>query len=326
MDDTDRKLMLLMYEDPRMPVQELAKRLKTSRQTVNHRMQALTRLGVFKNIRAAISIHYLGLVPLYIWGRTSGTSIEDILDRFEGTELVDAVIVLGGSDLLIVGAPRKEFELEDYIEFVRRTAEMTELTVGKPCYGDGSNPPSYDKGRQMKNYRDVSPIDLKIIVSLDDNARKPVAEIASDVGASTRTVRRHLERMKLEGVLTFDMPWDIPSGEDMYTLMYLNIRSGADKAKIARRLLSRNPLRVTVVRSFSNLPHFLMGLLKSDGMKETRKILSDISNDEDILSVTPNLIYLEREYWSWDQKLPAALARIPEHAGRHHTDPGVKKV
>lgn len=325
MDDTDRKLMLLMYEDPRMPIQELAKRLKISRQTVNHRMQAMTKLGVFKDIRAAISIHYLGLVPLYIWGRTSGTSVEKILDRFEGTELVDAVIVLGGNNLLVVGAPRKESELESYVEFVKRTAEMTKPTVGVPCYGDGTNPPSYDKGKQKKSYKDVSPIDLKIIASLDDNARKPVAEIADGVGVSARTVRRHLEWLKLEGVLTFDMPWDIPSGEDMFTLMYLNLRRGADKMKVSRRLLSTHPLRVTVVRSFSNLPNFLMGLLKSDGMRETRRILREIAKDEDIQSVTPNLIYVEREYWSWDQKLPTALARIPENAGRRDRAPGFKK-
>jgi DNA-binding Lrp family transcriptional regulator len=325
MDEIDRRLMLLMCEDPRMPVKELAKRLKVSRQTVNSRMQTLAKLGVFKNIRAAISIHFLGLVPVYVWGGTTATSIERMLDRFEGTELVDAVIVLGGNNLLVVGAPRKESEFESYVEFVKRTAEMMEPVVGIPCYGDGCNPPSYDKGKQRRSYKDLSPVDLKIIASLDDNVRKPITEVADSVGVSARTAKRHLERMKRENVLTYDMPWDIPSGEDMFTLMYMNLRGGADKAKISKRLRSRYPTRVTVVRSFSNLPDFLMVLLKSSNMRETREILRDVGRDEDILAVTPNLIYFEREYWSWDQKLPAALTRFPEKAVKRGQRSELKK-
>ena len=317
MDDTDRKLMLLIFEDPRMPIQELSKRLRISRQTVSHRMDGLKKLGVFKDIRAAISFHYLGAVPVYIWGRTVGPSVEKILDRLGETELTDTAIVLGGNNLLVFGVPRNASELESYVEFVKRAAEMTEPTVGLPCYGDGVNPPSYDKGRQKQNYRALSPIDLRIIASLDDDARKPTAEIAESVGLSARTVRRRLDRMKLEGLLTFDIPWDLPSGEDMFTLMFLNLRRGSDKGEVARRLLSKYQLRVTVVRSFSNLPDFLIGLLKSDKTREIRKILKEISEDEDVLAVTPNLIYLEREYWSWDQKLPADMTRFPGSTGKH---------
>lgn len=325
MDDTDRKLMLLIYEDPRMPIQELAKRLGISRQTVNHRIEVLTKLEVFKDIRAAISFHYLGAIPVYVWGRTIGTSIEKILDRLGETELTDTVIVLGGNNLLVFGVPRNASELENYVEFVKRAAEMPEPTVGMPCYGDGINPPSYDKGRQKQGYKELSPIDLRIIASLDDDARKPIAEIADSVGVSARTVRRRLDRMKFEGLLTFDIPWDLPSGEDMFTLMHLNLRRGSDKAKVARRLLSKYPLRVTVVRSFSNLPDFLIGLLKSDKTRAIRKILKEIGEDEDVLAVTPNLIYLEREYWSWDQKLPAALTRFPGSDGKHDVRSGLKK-
>lgn len=316
MDDIDRKLMLLVFEGPRMPVQEISGRLGISRQTANHRLQALADMGVFKVIRTAISIHYLGLVPVYIWGRTTGTSVEKILHRFEENEFTDAVIVLGGGNLLVVGAPRRESGIDDYVDFVKRAAEMPEPTLGMPCFGDGMNPMPYDKGKPKKSYTDVSPVDLRIIASLDGNARRPIAEIAEIVGVSARTVRRRLERLQLGGVLTYDSPWDNPSGEDLFTLLYIDLRDGANNSKVARRLLSKYPLRVTVVRLFSNLPHFLMGVLKSGSMKEVRRILKEISEDEDILAVSPNTIYLEREYWSWDQRLPVALAPPTKKARR----------
>jgi DNA-binding Lrp family transcriptional regulator len=129
MDDTDRKLMLLIYADPRMPIQELAKGLGISSQAVSHRMQVLTKLGVFKDVRAAISFHYLGAVNVYIWGRSEGKSVEKMLDRFSENELTVAVIVLGGNDLLIVGALRDASELGSYVEFVKREAEMPQATI-----------------------------------------------------------------------------------------------------------------------------------------------------------------------------------------------------
>src|SRR5512137_1360966 len=103
MDDTDRKLMLLMYEDPRMPLQDLAKRLGISRQAVNHRMQVLTKHGVFRDIKAAISNYYLNGVAVAIWGRSKTSSLDEVLDRLGESEFTTRVTVTGGNDLFVFG-------------------------------------------------------------------------------------------------------------------------------------------------------------------------------------------------------------------------------
>ena len=306
MDDTDRKLMLLIYEDPRMHYREIAKRLGISRQAVHHRMQALTKIGVFKRMRAAISLHYLDAVVVAIWGKSRTESVEETLDSLGESEFTGFVRVAGGNDLIVLGGLRNVSELDGYVEFVKRVAEMPEPTVGILSYGDGINPDYYDGGKRKQNYRDLSRLDLKIIASLQDDARKPIAKIAHEVGVSAKTVRRHLDIMRAEGSMDFDQPLDLTSGEDMFTMMFVNLRSGADKVKVARRLLSKDPVHVIYFRSFSNLPNFLFGLLSSDKMSEIRRLLREIGNDEDVLSVTPNLLYLERMYMTWDQKLPTA--------------------
>jgi DNA-binding Lrp family transcriptional regulator len=307
MDDTDRKLMLLMYEDPRMAVKELAKRLGISRQAVNHRMHVMAEIGVFKSFKAAISNYYLGGVPVAIWGKSDAMPLREALDDLAKSEFTTRATVAGGNHLFVFGYLRNISELSGYVEFVKKAAWMPEPTVGLPCYGDGINPACYDGGQSRKeSYRKLSALDLKIIASLRDNARKPVADIADHIGVSAKTVRRHIESMKRDGSLDFDSPWDIPEGEDMITMIYVTLRKNAEKVKSARRLLRIDPVHFMYLRSFGNLPDFLVGLISSQKMAQVREILGKIEADEDVVAVTPNLIYYERGYLAWDYRLPDA--------------------
>ena len=322
MDDTDRKLMLLIYEDPRMHLRELARRLGITRQAVHHRMRVLTKAGVFRTIKAAISNYYLDGVPVAVWGKSNAASAEETFESLGGSEFTTCVRVAGGNDLFVAGYLRDISELSSYVEFVKKAAEMPEPTVGILCVGDGINPLSFDGGMRKQSHKELSPIDLKIIASLQDDARKPIAEIADAVGVSAKTVRCHLEAMRREGSLDFDSPWDVPSGEDMVTMIYVNLRRGADKVKVARRLLSIDRIHIMYMRQFSNLPCLLLGLIYSNKMTEIRKILGAIEDDEDVLSVTPNLIYFERLYPAWDYRQTAAYQDPSKTFRKHHARHG----
>ncbi len=304
MDDTDRKLVILLYEDPRMPLKELAKGLGISRQAVNRRMQNLTKAGLFKSLRAEISMHYLDGVLVWLWGKSKAPVLDKVLDDLGENEFTTRVAVAGGNELCIWGYLRRISELSGYVKFVKQVAEIPELMVGLPCFCDGINPISYDGGQPPKErYRKLSPLDLKIIAALQDDARRPIAEIARRVGASGKTVRRHIELMRREGSLDYAAPWDIPPGEDMITMIFVTLRRSADTVRTARRLFRIDPIHFFYLRQFSNLPSFLIGLITSDRMTEIRRILREIGDDEDVLSVTPNLIYSERGYTPWDYRL-----------------------
>lgn len=327
MDDTDRKLMLLIYENPRMHNRELAKRLGISRQAVHHRMLALTRGGVFKSMKAIISVRYLDAVLAAVWGRSKTASVEKTLDRLGESEFVGRVIVAGDNYLYVLGCLRDTSELGGYLEFIEREAEMPEPILGMANFNDGIMPDWASGGKRRQSYKELSLLDLRIIVSLKDNVRRPTSEIADMLGVSAKTVGRHLENMRSEGSLDFDEPWDIPSGEDMLTVVQVNLRSDAEKAEVAKRLLSKDPIHANYFRSFSNLPGFLLGLINSDKMSEIRKILREIGEDEDVLAVTPNLVYLERLYSNWAEKIPAIWIRASEkdRKRRQHYRRGIQR-
>src|SRR4030043_360181 len=130
MDDTDRRLLILIGANPRIHFRELAKRLGISRQAVHHRMQVLTRIGVIKGMIAGISIHYLDAVPVAVFGRSMTASIEKTLDRLGESEFSRRAVVTGGNFLYVIGFLRNISELGSYVEFVKRAGEMPEPTVG----------------------------------------------------------------------------------------------------------------------------------------------------------------------------------------------------
>jgi DNA-binding Lrp family transcriptional regulator len=320
MDDTDRKLLTLLEANPRMHFRELAKRLGISRQAVHRRMQVLTEVGVIKGAIAGISIAYLDAVPMAVSGRSKTASIEETLDRLGECEFTRRVVVAGGNYLYVVGFLRNISELDRYVEFVKRAAEMPEPTVGIFCLDDGLMPGySVDgAGKRKQSYKELSLLDLKIIASLKDDARRPIAEIAEKVGVSAKTVRRHLENMISEGSLDMSVPMDSASGGDMFLIMHVNLRDGADKREYGRRLLSKNYFQDQYIRTHSNLPSLLIWVFWSDKITEIRKVLREIGEDEDVLSVMLNFAYLERIYTTWRDKLLPVQMRSSGKARKHN--------
>jgi len=276
---------------------------------------------------AGISIPYLDAVPVAVFGISRTASIEETLDRLGESEFTRRVVVAGGNYLYAVGFLRNISELDSYVEFVKRAGEMSEPTVGIYCLDDGLSPDySVDGGGKRKqSYKELSPLDLKIIASLKDNARRPIADIADMVGVSAKTVRRHLEDMISEGSLDMSVPQDLQAGGDLFLIMHVNLRGGADKGEVGRRLLSKKYFQDQYIRSYSNLPSLLVWVLWSDKITEIRKVLRATSEDDDVMSVMLNFAYLERVYTTtWRDKLPAVQTRPSKTPRTHKPHSGLR--
>lgn len=301
--------MILICANPRIRLRELAKSLGISTQAVHHRIQVLAETGVIEGMTAGISIHYLHAVPLVIFGISNTTSVKDTLDRLGESEFSSLALVAGGNYLYVIGLLRDISELDGYAEFVKCVGEMPEPTVG--IYG--LDYPEYrltaGGGKRNQVYKELSRLDLEIIASLKDDARRPIADIANDVGVSAKTVRRHLDDMTSEGSLEFYVPWDPVAGENTLLLMHLNLRDGVNKVEVGRRLLSKYPLQIVFIRTFRNIPGFLWCVLSMEKPTEIRRILREIAEDEDVLTLMPNSVYLERNYTTWRDKLPEVRMR-----------------
>jgi DNA-binding Lrp family transcriptional regulator len=320
MDDTDRKLLLLLALNPRMSCQVLAKRVGIARQTVQKRVQNLTRVGVFDRMTAHVSSNYLNAVPVVMFGKSNRAWTEDVFDMLGESEFSRGAIIAGGNTLYVTGILRDVSELGKYVKHVKQIAEMPDPTVGIFSLDDGIMSEDADGLRPKDSYKKLSQLDLKIITTLKGGVRKSVREIADELGVSSKTVSRRLDAMISDGSLDFNAPWDLCPGKDMFTLMHVVLRGGADKEEVGRRLLSECPVQSMYTRTFINLPNLLWCILCSDNMVDIRKVLEAVGQDEDVLVVEPNLLFYERMYCTtWQDELTAVETLQAMEARRKNT-------
>ena len=81
MDKTDLALCLLLLQNSRTPVRELAGRLGLSVAAVHARVQALRDAGIIRAFTARIGLARLQATIAFVWGTSRAASSEDILER-----------------------------------------------------------------------------------------------------------------------------------------------------------------------------------------------------------------------------------------------------
>ncbi len=308
MDQTDRQLIIMLAASPRIPVQELARKLGISRQAVHHRMRMLAEAGVYKGTTAAVSIQYLHAIPVVVFGRSAATSVQPILVNLGKSNLTRRVLIAGGNFVYAVGWLRDLSELEGYAAFVGQAATMREPTVG--IYSlDSRLMPEFTVdgiGKRRESQRELTSLDLRIVAALANDARRPVADVAADLGVSNKTVRRHLDTMMANGQLELHALTDEPAGGQMLFLVHIGLRDGADKVVVAHRLLLKYPFWDAYVRAFTNLPNLLIWVFWTRELTAVRDALAGLEDDGDVTGAVPNFTFLERIYRTW-RETPSAV-------------------
>lgn len=304
MDEIDRQLMLFLAENPRMPYRELADKLKVSVQAIHRRIQVLMKKGVIRSFSAGVSIRKIRAVPVMVFGRSDSLQIEDMVKKLGENKMVSSVLVAGGNYIYASGLLKSVSDLEKFAELVKRTAEISAPTVGIYSTDAGLAPDFMDGGRRSSEDSSLSSLDMKIISSLQVDGRKAIADIAAELGVSAKTVSRRLEKMLEEGSIDLIVPMDPTFCGDIVSLVHLILSEGADKRALGTKFVNRFSPRVWYLRSFSNLPNFLMAVICTDTMLQLKEILDEISKYPGVKTVIPNIWYKDYIFKTWRDELP----------------------
>jgi len=317
MDDTDRKLLMLIVTNPRISYRELSKSLGITKQAAFRRLQALKESGVIEEMTADISVPYLGAIPVAVFGISTAPSVLKVFDRLGECEFTRRVIAGCGNYIYVNGILRDLSELDEFAGFVKRAARLREVTVGTFAHDPGLMPHYVVDGitNRKPSYKRLTNLDLRIIISLKEDVRKPVKDIAEELGVSAKTVRRRLDDMVSGGALDLHVRTDSPLAGDLMFVVHVTLRDGADRAAVGRRLLSKYPFEDAFFVSYNDFPNMLAWIFWTGEMSEMRRILTAVDEDEDVVALMPNLGYLMRIYSTWQDKLPQQLIHASEEDG-----------
>lgn len=299
MDKTDIILIQLLLKNSRLQYRELADKLDLSVNAVHKRIQALTESGVIRTFTARINLSaFEGAVPVTVWGRSEAKSVDETLEKLGKNSSIYWVSVAGGNYLYVVAYLQNISELEPYIAFVKKEAQMPDPTVGIPELLPPSDTTLY-------------PLDYQIIYALHKNSRKPVSEIAEELGVSAKTVRRRLSRMIREGSIELSIEWYPDVSNDIMTIFHLHLRASADKSKVGPLLIKKYAPNTLFLMSFSNLPNLLLCVVWTNTMKELQDIRERFQSEEALESIVPNVLYIGYIFDTWRDELLLEKGALP---------------
>ena len=209
------------------------------------RIRNLVDDGIISAFIARPSVIALKYLWIVIFGTSKAKSMDAVSKELGQHESVESVAIGGGKFLIIVGFLRDISELQDYSGYVSKTAQISEPTIGIV------NVPF------MTTPEPLTTIDYKILKSLNKDARKPVTDIADDVGLSAKTVKKRLDRMIENRLATFTIQWKPLYQESFITLFNLILNEGTDIYSTIQHINQKYSQNVVICFSYSNIPNLI---------------------------------------------------------------------
>ncbi|MHA1461316.1 MAG: winged helix-turn-helix transcriptional regulator [Promethearchaeota archaeon] len=300
MDQIDFTICLMLIWNSRTPYRELAETFNMSVNSIHKRVKAMVNLGILDKFVTTLSFRVFKPTPsnVVIFGDSKAKNVEGFIDKLGVNEKIYTVSQHSGNLFIIHAYIRRSSDLEPLISFIKQTAEIPELKVGL----DSSPMPQgieIDMTREIK----ISTTDFLIVNALKDNSRKTVVEIAEEVGVSTKTVRRRLDRLIENHLIDFSIHWYPDKCSEVIAMIILTLKPtiDADKTEIIKTLRDRYGQTILFTWGFSTLPNTIVVCVWVSSMKELQDIQTSLISDN-FESVSINIGIEGKIFPTWRNK------------------------
>jgi len=300
MDQIDFTICMMLMWNSRTPYRELAEPFKMSVNSIHKRVKAMVNLGILDKFVTTLSFLVFQPIPsnVVMFGASKTKNVKGLIEKLGANENIYTVSQHSGNLFIIHAYLRNINELEPLVSFIKQTAEIPELKVGLEGTPMRSRP-EVDITREVK----LSTTDFLIINALKNNSRKPVVEIAEEIGISTKTVRRHLDRLIENHLIDFSVHWYPDKCSVVVTMIILTLKPtiDADKTEIIKTLRDRYGQTILFTWVFSTLPNTIVVCVWVSSMKELQDIQNSLNSD-DFESVSINIGIGGKIFPSWRDK------------------------
>jgi Lrp/AsnC family transcriptional regulator, leucine-responsive regulatory protein len=226
-DEIDRSLFRALERNPRITCRELSKMLGISIPSVWERMISLKQSGTIGGYMAIMSQEAMDVVRVNIFGRMERGLDDKAFKALEDNDSICEVQIGGQNSLYIHCGLRHISDLDEMLRVAQDECRIDDphpLIIGPGSILGIST--SINK-KDRPSIESLKDIDWQIIWSLHDNARKPVSEVAREVGVSTKTVKRRLDRLVKEELIEFYVVGDLNQSEELLFQVFIRLKSAA---------------------------------------------------------------------------------------------------
>ena len=266
MDEIDFYLLRKLSLNSRLTFRELAELSNLSVSAVHKRINKLIEEGIIEGFIARPSVVALKYLIVIVFGSSKAKSLNDVCKELGQHENVESTAIGGEKFLAIVGFLRDISELQPFSIFVSETALMSEPIVGILNIPYITTP------------EPLTLIDYKILKYLNKDARKPIIDIAEDVGLSAKTVRKRLNRMIEFNLATFSIQVKPLYGTSHITFINLMLNEGMDIRSIINEINSKFSKNIITIFSYSNIPNMISLKIWANTARESEEIQNGLQS------------------------------------------------
>lgn len=291
MDQADITLCRLLQTDSRAPYHELSNKLGLSINAVHKRIRGLVELGIIRSFRARPSLYALGALNVWVFGKSESAHPDEVHLRLKKNDSTYWVANSGGGFVYVGGYLRDISQLEPYTSLVMRDAEMASPTVGLL--------PSAPR----QSAATLHSLDYKIVASLQHDSRKPLSDVAAEVGASAKTVRRRLAWMTDRQLVELTIDWYPDASNDIIAISHIGVASATDKMKLMSTVVEGFDPNAMFCLPLSNLPTQLVAFLWANTMRQMDDLKNRMGRLGGVESVALNVLQVGYIFDTWRDKV-----------------------
>lgn len=293
-------LSRMLMRNSRTPYSELGKELGLSPQMVHRRVQHLMDVEIIRGTYAALSFKAMKAMWVIVHGWSKANSMDEVAKDLRNDPHVAIMQVASGNYVYVHGNVTDAVGLAELVTSVQKSAKLSEPQVGivqTPPLGNDA----------------LSGMDLRIIKALANDTRRPVNEIAEELGTTAKTVRRRLDRLMKEDLVQLSINWQPDTMGDMVSQIHLVLKEGVPNEKAAYLMIKKYAPGIIRSYTFSNVPGFILLTYCNRNAREMQDTCRELEGEGVFTSVVPNVI---RAIYHYPEHREAVLQELLKRTGK----------
>jgi len=256
---------------------------------------------IIRGTYAALSFKAMKAMWVIVHGWSKASSMDEGAKALRDDPHVAIMQVASGNYVYVHGNVIDAVGLAELVTSVQRSARLSE-----PQVGIVHTPPLEHSG--------LTAMDLRIIKALANDTRRPVSEVAEELGTTAKTVRRRLDRLMKEDLVQLSINWQPDTMGDMVSQIHLVLKDGVANEKAAYLMIKKYAPGIIRSYTFSNVPGFILLTYCNRNAREMQDTCRELEAEGIFTSVVPNVI---RAIYHYPEHREAVLQDMLKRAGRN---------
>jgi len=290
MDEIDLTILKKLLENSRLTYRELANITNMSVSATHKRIKNLVDEKIINAFTARPSPIALKYLIVSIFGRSNAKSMDTVSKELGQHENIFIIAIASGKILYITGFLRDITSLRDYSAYVSKIANISEPTIGIMNLPYITTP------------EPLTTIDYKILNTLNRDSRKPITDVAENVGISANTVRKRLNRMIENNLVDFSIEWTIKAENNLLTAFHLYLKEDTNIDSTIQYLYEKYYQNISACMSYSNIHSFITMYTWTKTAQESQRIQKKLQA-EGFKDLIPHIFLTIRFYDCWVDQL-----------------------